>query len=75
MPFDIYGHRLRDNYCEVHPDVPEPYPCSTCHEEHQRQQHEEELRRDWEREQEARRWDEQRKEEQRLIDAAREVEG
>lgn len=33
---DIYGQRLRSGYCEVHPDVPEPYPCSICHFEGER---------------------------------------
>lgn len=31
MGYDIYGGRLQPGHCEVHPDVPEPYPCSTCH--------------------------------------------
>ena len=30
MAFDIYGGHLRPGYCEVHPDVPEPYPCYEC---------------------------------------------
>jgi hypothetical protein len=30
MPFDIYGHVLRDGYCEVHPNVHETYPCAMC---------------------------------------------
>jgi len=28
--FDIYGNHLRPGYCEVHPDVPEYYPCRLC---------------------------------------------
>lgn len=30
MAFDIYGGVLRRGYCEVHPDVPEEYPCHLC---------------------------------------------
>lgn len=30
MSFDIYGQNIRSGYCEVHPDVHEPYPCSLC---------------------------------------------
>ena len=30
MSFDIYGQNLRRGYCEVHPDVPEEYPCFFC---------------------------------------------
>lgn len=30
MSFDIYGNDLARGHCEVHPDVPEPFPCSTC---------------------------------------------
>lgn len=30
MAFDIYGNRLSRGYCEVHPHVPEPYPCHLC---------------------------------------------
>ncbi len=33
MAFDIYGNTLRPGYCEVHPDMPESYPCSQCDEE------------------------------------------
>ena len=59
MAFDIYGQHLRSGYCEVHPDVPEEYPCGRCmmeaerrqHEEEQRQAYEEEMRRAYIREQ------------------------
>jgi hypothetical protein len=30
MPYDIYGNSLQRGYCEVHPDIPEEYPCSRC---------------------------------------------
>ena len=30
MSFDIYGNTLRPGYCEVHPDVHEPWPCFVC---------------------------------------------
>lgn len=30
MAYDIYGNNLRRGYCEVHPNVPEEYPCSIC---------------------------------------------
>jgi len=30
MPYDIYGNILQKGHCEVHPDVPEEYPCSRC---------------------------------------------
>jgi hypothetical protein len=30
LMFDIYGQHLRPGYCEVHPDIPEEYPCSLC---------------------------------------------
>ena len=28
--WDIYGAPLRDEHCEVHPNVPAPYPCYYC---------------------------------------------
>ena len=31
MSFDIYGNYLRPGYCEVHPEMPETYPCSECY--------------------------------------------
>lgn len=46
MPYDIYGNKLKKGHCEVHPDVPEEYPCNYCllaHEQEKiRQQQEEE---------------------------------
>lgn len=30
MAYDIYGNGLRPGYCEVHPDVPEQWPCGYC---------------------------------------------
>jgi|LSQX01.3.fsa_nt_gb hypothetical protein len=30
MDYDIYDNPLKSGYCEVHPDVPETYPCSIC---------------------------------------------
>ena len=30
MSFDIYGNHLRRRHCEVHPEVPEEYPCFVC---------------------------------------------
>lgn len=30
MSFDIYGQVLRDGHCEIHPNVPTPYPCHYC---------------------------------------------
>lgn len=30
MAWDIYGNHLRPGYCEVHPHVPEEYPCMLC---------------------------------------------
>jgi hypothetical protein len=30
MAWDIYGNTLRRGYCEVHPDVPQEYPCIFC---------------------------------------------
>lgn len=30
MAWDIHGNRLRPGYCEVHPDVPQEYPCIYC---------------------------------------------
>ena len=30
MSYDIYGNHLRRGYCEVHPDIPEPWPCYLC---------------------------------------------
>ena len=38
MAFDIYGNLLQRGYCEVHPDVPEEYPCSICMEGSQKHQ-------------------------------------
>jgi len=37
MPYDIYGNSLRRGYCEVHPDVPEEYPCSECMRRYERE--------------------------------------
>lgn len=37
MPYDIYGNSLQRGYCEVHPDVPEEYPCSVCMERYSQQ--------------------------------------
>lgn len=36
MAWDIYGQSLRPGYCEVHPDVPEEYPCRLCQIDHDR---------------------------------------
>lgn len=33
MAFDIYGNYLRPGHCEVHPEVPEEFPCYRCIEE------------------------------------------
>lgn len=33
MGFDIYGNRLRRGHCEVHPEIPESFPCHRCIEE------------------------------------------
>ena len=33
MSWDIYGNQLRRGHCEVHPSVPESYPCAYCYEE------------------------------------------
>jgi len=30
MSYDIYGDTLAPGHCEVHPHIPEPYPCSVC---------------------------------------------
>lgn len=30
MTWDIYGNKLQHGYCEVHPHVPEEYPCYEC---------------------------------------------
>jgi hypothetical protein len=30
MAFDIYGERLARGHCEVHPWVPDEYPCYVC---------------------------------------------
>jgi len=37
MSYDIYGNTLQRGYCEVHPDVPEEYPCSVCLQRDQRE--------------------------------------
>ncbi len=42
MPYDIYGCRLRRGYCEVHPDVPEEWPCRICLQERHHVQREQE---------------------------------
>jgi|GEM_PF-5443476 len=46
MSYDIYGNDLKEGYCEVHPHIPEYYPCHICCQEidrenkrHQQQQH------------------------------------
>lgn len=43
MSYDIHGNVLKEGYCEVHPNVPEYYPCYICYQEidieNQRQQH------------------------------------
>ena len=33
MAYDIYGNKLAEGHCEVHPHVAEPYPCSLCYAE------------------------------------------
>lgn len=33
MAWDIHGHQLKPGYCEVHPDVPESWPCGYCRDE------------------------------------------
>jgi len=33
MAYDIYGNCLRPGHCEVHPEVPELFPCYRCIEE------------------------------------------
>ena len=33
MAYDIYGNYLRPGHCEVHPEVPELFPCYRCIEE------------------------------------------
>lgn len=46
MAWDIYGNPLRRGYCEVHPYVPEEYPCCECRrrdDEYERQRNEQEL--------------------------------
>jgi hypothetical protein len=30
MSWTIYGTPLEPGYCEVHPDIPETYPCIIC---------------------------------------------
>ena len=30
MSYDVYGEILRKGYCEVHPDMDQPYPCDIC---------------------------------------------
>lgn len=41
MAWDIYGNPLRRGHCEVHPDVPDSYPCHVCLSERARdRQHE-----------------------------------
>lgn len=30
MNYDIFGNSLRSGFCEVHPWVEMPYPCSEC---------------------------------------------
>ena len=42
MSFDIYGQNLRRGYCEVHPDVPEEYPCFFCRQEYDNHKHQKE---------------------------------
>jgi hypothetical protein len=36
MAYDIYGNNLRSGYCEVHPHVPQEYPCAICYSDSQR---------------------------------------
>lgn len=38
MSFDIYGNPLRPGYCEAHPDIAEPFPCSICRHRQQLEQ-------------------------------------
>ena len=30
MSYDIFGNPLRKGYCEVHPNIPQEYPCYIC---------------------------------------------
>ena len=39
MAFDIYGNYLRPGHCEVHPEVPELFPCYRCIEEGREREH------------------------------------
>lgn len=39
MAYDIYGDLLERGHCEVHPWVPEEYPCRECQRDEERRQH------------------------------------
>lgn len=59
MAWDIYGNNLRRGYCEVHPYVPEEYPCYICmqeidreNERHYEQQRQDDLVRQYNEQQE-----------------------
>lgn len=53
MSWDIYGAPLRRGHCEVHPDVPDPWPCFACVAQAQEAAHYEEERKRLYREMEA----------------------
>lgn len=47
MAYDIYGNVLRRGYCEVHPDIPEEWPCAVCMENSSRLSREEQAYREY----------------------------
>ena len=51
MSWDIFGNYLKPGYCEVHPDVAEPYPCYYCYQERdEEEQAQQQQREDYEKE-------------------------
>ena len=39
MAWDIYGNPLKAGHCEVHPEVPIPWPCHLCLAENAQYEH------------------------------------
>lgn len=37
MSYDIFGNPLKEGYCEVHPQIPQYYPCYICCQEIERE--------------------------------------
>lgn len=51
--WDVYGNPLALGHCEVHPSIPEPYPCGECPADDERREVEARMYAKWVLEQQA----------------------